>query len=59
MYVRDDGFIFFDKAVEQCRFPGVGFSYNGSRYTVFDGIAECERIGKALNDSFYFTGEVG
>jgi hypothetical protein len=37
-----DELIFFDKAVEQCRFPGVGFSYNGGRYTVFDGIAECE-----------------
>lgn len=48
VYVRDDGFIFFDKAVEQCRFPGVGFSYNGSRYTVFDGIAECDESERRL-----------
>lgn len=57
--VGDEGSIFFDQVIEQGRFAGVGLADDGGGYAVFDGVAEAERVGEALDDALDFAGEVG
>ena len=57
--VGDEGAVFLDEAVEQGRFAGVGLADDGGGDAVFDGVAEAERVGEALDDALDFAGQVG
>lgn len=59
MDVGDEGAVFLDEAVEQGRFAGVGLADDGGGDAVFDGVAEAERVGEALDDALDFAGQVG
>ena len=51
--IRDDGPVFSEKGIEQGAFACVGGSGNGYRDSVFDGIAQTERVDQPGNVFHY------
>ena len=54
VYVADDGFVFMKELVEECAFAYVGFSDDGYRDAVLEGVAESEGVGETADYVLYF-----